>query len=145
MFGLGLLVVAWACGLLAFASATGSSVEPLEAPDECARCFAENERLTGRIEQLVVRVGQLEAELAVQRGDGQGGAVLSHVEYAPCRPVPCPCTQRYERCHAGATSMSALAVSAPASPRSRARGGSRRKLSAGTRCRVLNFQPSLFL
>jgi hypothetical protein len=74
MFGSGLLVVVWACDVLAFAAATGSSVEPLGAPDECARCFAENERLTGRIEQLVVRVGQLEAELAAQRGDWQGGA-----------------------------------------------------------------------
>jgi hypothetical protein len=63
-----------ASNLLAFASATGNSVEPLGAADECARCFAENERLTGRIEQLVVRVGQLEVELAAQRGDGQGGA-----------------------------------------------------------------------
>jgi hypothetical protein len=95
MFGLGLLVVALASNFLAFASATGSSVEPLEAADEFARCFAENESLKGRIEQLVVRVGQLEAELAVQRGDGQGGAFLSHVdllsyaECAPCRPVLC--------------------------------------------------------
>ena len=83
MIGLGLLVVAWACGLHAFASATGSSVEPLAAPDECARCFAENERLTGRIEQLVVRVGQLEAELAAQRGDGQGGALLPTLNMRP--------------------------------------------------------------
>ena len=73
MFGLRLLVMAWAGGLRAFASAPGSSVEPLGAADECARCFAENERLRGRIEQLVARVGQLEAELAAQRGDWQGG------------------------------------------------------------------------
>ncbi len=73
MFALGLLVLAWACGLHAVASAARSSVERIAAPDECARCFAENEWLTGRIEQLVVRVGQLEAELAAQRGDGQGG------------------------------------------------------------------------
>jgi hypothetical protein len=65
----GLLLMAWACGLAAV-GATGSSVEPLGAPDECARCFAENERFTSRIEQLLMRVGQLEAELA--RGDGQG-------------------------------------------------------------------------
>jgi hypothetical protein len=76
MFGLGLLVVALASNFLAFASATGSSVERLWAADECARCFAENELLTGRIEQLVVRVGQLEAELAMQRGDGRGGALF---------------------------------------------------------------------
>jgi hypothetical protein len=74
MFGLGLLVAAMASGLHAFASATGSSVERLGTPDECARCFAENRLLTGRIEQLVVRVRQLEAELAAQREDGQGGA-----------------------------------------------------------------------
>ena len=74
MFGSGLVVVAWACGVLAFASATRSSVEHLGTPDECARCFAENEWLTGRIEQLVVRIGHLEAELAAQREDGQGGA-----------------------------------------------------------------------
>ena len=89
MFGLGLLVVALASNFLAFASATGSSVEPLAAADECARCFAENERLTGRIEQLVARVGQLEAELAAQHEDGQGGAFLSYAEYAPCRPDLC--------------------------------------------------------
>ena len=65
----GLLLMAWACGLAAV-GATGSSVEPLGAPDECARCFAENERFTSRIEQLLMRVDQLEAELA--RGDGQG-------------------------------------------------------------------------
>jgi hypothetical protein len=89
MFGLGLLVVALASNFLAFASATGSSVEHLRAADECARCFAENERLMGRIEQLVARVGQLEAELAAQHEDGQGGAFLSYAECAPCRPVLC--------------------------------------------------------
>jgi hypothetical protein len=73
MFGLRLLVMAWAGCLRAFASAPGSSVEPLGAADECARCFAENEWLTGRIEQLVMHVGQLEAELAAQRGDRKGG------------------------------------------------------------------------
>ena len=88
MFGLGLLVVALASNFLAFASATGNSVEPLGAA-ECARCFAENERLRGRIEQLVARVGQLEAELAAQHEDGQGGAFLSYAECAPCRPVLC--------------------------------------------------------
>ena len=66
----GLLLMAWACGLATVVDATGSSVEPLGAPDECARCFAENERLASRMEQLLMRVGQLEAELA--RGDGQG-------------------------------------------------------------------------
>ena len=89
MFGLGLLVVALVSNFLAFASATRSSVEPLGVADECARCFAENERLRGRIEQLVARVGQLEAELAAQHEDGQGGAFLSYAEYAPCRPVLC--------------------------------------------------------
>ena len=67
----GLLVVAWAYGLV-FARAAGSSGEPLGTLGECARCFAENARLTGRIEQLVVRVGQLEVELATLRADGQG-------------------------------------------------------------------------
>ena len=68
----GLLVVAWAYGLV-FARAAGSSGEPLGTLGECARCFAENARLTGRIEQLLVRVGQLEAELATTlRADGQG-------------------------------------------------------------------------
>jgi hypothetical protein len=90
MFGLGLLFVVWACGLHAFASATGSSVKPLAAPDECARCFAENEWLTGRIEQLLVRVGQLEAELATQRGEGQGGSffhTLHMILSAQCRAL----------------------------------------------------------
>jgi hypothetical protein len=67
----GLLVVAWAYGLV-FARAAGSSGEPLGTLGECARCFAENARLTGRIEQLLVRVGQLEVELATLRADGQG-------------------------------------------------------------------------
>ena len=62
--------MAWACGLAAVVGATGSSVEHLRAPNLCASCFAENERLTSRLEQLLMRVGQLEAELA--RGDGQG-------------------------------------------------------------------------
>ena len=66
----GLLLMAWAGGLAAVVGATGSSVEPLGAPDACSRCFAENERLKSRIEQLLVRVGQLEAELT--RGQGQG-------------------------------------------------------------------------
>ncbi len=70
----GLLVVAWAYGLV-FAGAAGSSGEPLGTLGECARCFAENARLTGRIEQLVARVGQLEAELATAlRADGQGAS-----------------------------------------------------------------------
>jgi hypothetical protein len=70
MGSLELLLMAWASGLAAIVGATGSSVEHLGAPDECASCFAENERLTSRLEQLLMRVGQLEAELA--RGDGQG-------------------------------------------------------------------------
>jgi hypothetical protein len=65
-----LLVAVMACGLAAFASAARSSVEP--GADECARCFAENERLTSELEQLAVRVGQLEAELATQFGKGRG-------------------------------------------------------------------------
>ena len=65
-----LLVAVMACGLAAFASAARSSVEP--GADECARCFAKNERLTSELEQLAVRVGQLEAELAAQFGNGQG-------------------------------------------------------------------------
>ena len=70
----GLLVVAWAYGLV-FARAAGSSGEPVGTLGECARCFAENARLTGRIEQLLVRVGQLEAELATTlRADGQGAS-----------------------------------------------------------------------
>ena len=74
----GLLVVAWAYGLV-FARAAGSSGEPLGTLGECAReharCFAENARLTGRIEQLLVRVGQLEAKLAkTLRADGQGAS-----------------------------------------------------------------------
>ena len=76
MGGTGLLVVAWAYGLAVCAYATGSSgrsVEPLWAPDECANCFAEKEGLVRRIEQLLVRVGQLEAELATQRGDAADG------------------------------------------------------------------------
>ena len=68
-----LLVVAWAYGLV-FARAAGSSGEPLGTLGECARCFAENARLTGRIEQLLVRVGQLEVELATLRADGQGAS-----------------------------------------------------------------------
>ena len=62
--------MAWSCGLAAVVGASGSSVELLGAPHECARCFTENERLTSRNEQLLMRVDQLEAELA--RGDGQG-------------------------------------------------------------------------
>ena len=85
MFGSGLLVVVWAYGVLAFASATGSSVEHLGAPDECASCFAENERLTTRLEQLLMRVGQLEAELA--RGDRQGArGDLSGASFTIIRP-----------------------------------------------------------
>jgi hypothetical protein len=138
MIGSGLLVVAWTCGVLPVACATGSSVEPLEAPDECARCFAENELPTARIEQLVVRVGQLEAELAAQRGFGQGGAFFHTLNYDPCRSVTSPFTQRYERCRAGVASMSALAVSVPALLQGNRRArelrheGSRRKSSAGT-------------
>ena len=56
--------MAWSCGLAAVVGASGSSVELLGAPHECARCFTENERLTSRIEQLLKRVDQLEAELA---------------------------------------------------------------------------------
>ena len=65
-----LLVAMWAYGMAEFASAARSSFEP--GADECAHCFAENARLTSEIEQLTVRVGQLEAELATQFGDGQG-------------------------------------------------------------------------
>ena len=68
-----LFVASLAYGLV-FARAAGSSGEPLGTLGECARCFAENARLTGRIEQLVVRVGQLEAELATTRADGQGAS-----------------------------------------------------------------------
>jgi hypothetical protein len=96
MLGSTLLIVVWACGVLAFACATGTSVEPLGAPDECARCLAVNEWLTGRVEQLLVRVGQLEAELAAQRGDRQGGALFHTRKIYPCRPVPSPFTQHYD-------------------------------------------------
>ena len=58
----GLIMVA-SCGLAFFGCA---AVEPRGMPDECARCFAENRRLAGRLEQLLVRVGQLEAELATK-------------------------------------------------------------------------------
>ena len=67
-----LLVAIWASGMAAFADAAQSSVEP--GADECARCFAENERLTSELEQLAVRVGQLEAELATQFGNNGQGA-----------------------------------------------------------------------
>ena len=66
-----LLVTVWAYGLATFASAARGSVEP-RALDECARCFAENARLTSRIQELAVRVGKLETELATQFGDGHG-------------------------------------------------------------------------
>ena len=73
MCGSRLLIAA--CGLVFFAcvaGAAGTSVKPLQ-PDDCVQCFSENRRLAGRIEQLLVRVGQLEAELATQRGDAADG------------------------------------------------------------------------
>ena len=71
MGGSVLLVAVWAYYLAAFASAARSFVG-LGAPDDCAQCFAENARLTSRIEELMVRASQLEAELATYRGDGRG-------------------------------------------------------------------------
>jgi hypothetical protein len=59
----------WAYGLATFAC--GSRLVP-GALDECARCFAENARLTSRLQELAVRVGQLEAELATQFGERHG-------------------------------------------------------------------------
>ena len=95
--------MAWAYGLV-FARAAGSSGEPLGTLGECTRCFAENARLTGRIEQLVVRVGELEAELATTRADGQGastarglalnGALVhdnQHEAASPALSCPVPC------------------------------------------------------
>ena len=149
MGGSMLLVAVWAYYLAAFASAARSSVE-LGAPDECARCLAENARLTSRIDELAVRAGQLEAELAAQRGDGQGareGSVHAwmgfrslpdnEIEHEHGCQVPRTLTQRVELCRAGDASMSKLAISLPALPTrhhgtQRARQGSRRKSSIGT-------------
>ncbi len=155
MGGSWLLVMAWAYGLAAFVHATGSSAESLRAPDECARCFAENERLTSRIEQLLVRVGQLEAELAAHDGQARHGALEEELDalngnFVPdnenpmkrfarfCCLVPSLCRFRSAcgRGHTGDASMPLLAVSAP-SPighqgTHRGRDGSRRKSSAGT-------------
>ena len=77
----GLLLMAWAVGLAAVVGATGSSVEP-----ECSRCFAENERLTSRIEQLQMRVGQLEAELTHGQGQGAREGLVNRrdLDRVPC-------------------------------------------------------------
>jgi hypothetical protein len=63
-----LLVVVWVSAHI-LACAARSHVA---APEECVQCFTENRRLADRIEQLLVRVGQLEAELAGARADGRG-------------------------------------------------------------------------
>jgi hypothetical protein len=63
-----LLVVVWVNAHI-LACAARSHVA---APEECVQCFTENRRLADRIEQLLVRVGQLEAELAGARADGRG-------------------------------------------------------------------------
>ena len=77
----GLLLMALAGGLAAVVGATGSSVEP-----ECSRCFAENERLNSRIEQLQMRVGQLEAELTHGQGQGAREGLVNRrdLDRVPC-------------------------------------------------------------
>jgi hypothetical protein len=79
MRGSRLLVVAFVNCLAVFAC--GSSIQP---PDECARCFAENRRLTGRIDQLLVRVGQLEAELSTHHAAGRGECAASALTMMGC-------------------------------------------------------------
>jgi hypothetical protein len=62
----------------AFACVAGALIQSAEAPDECIRCFAENRRLTDRIELLRMRVGQLEAELGTK---SQRPGVCAAYEY----------------------------------------------------------------
>ena len=71
MGGSWLLVLAWS-----FVCAAQSPVDHRGVP-ECVRCYAENRRLAGTIEQLQARVDQLEAELVTQRATGRGACATA--------------------------------------------------------------------
>jgi hypothetical protein len=92
-----LLAVACAYGLATVGGTAQSRAEPLGAPDDeqCARCFAENRQLTGRMEQLLARLDQLEAELVAHRANRRGGYVMLNcgcrLLYACMRVCVCVC------------------------------------------------------